>query len=154
MKFNLLLAVILSPAGAQVQQVVFGQGLRPEQADARWNDDTIPAVKNERNYKEDVKKITIESNTRAPTGVDIDAIREAESEKDRKEQLQQQKQRSSSSCPAVVCACTMIDGEKNVICTDDSKPMDEIPSDVPGDTVNFDAAGNRLVSVCFIWLKV
>ena len=96
-----------------------------------------------------MKKITIESNTRAPTGVDIDAIRDAETEKDRQEQLQQQKQRSSSSCPAVVCACTMIDGEKNVICTDETKPMDEIPIDVPGDTVKLDASGNKLVSVSF-----
>ena len=142
-----VLSLLISPTRGQVQQVVFGQGLRPEQADAKWNDDTKPTKVDERNYKEDVKKITIESNTRPTTGVDVDAIREAESERDRQEELDEQKQRSSSSCPAVVCACTMIDGEKNVICTDETKPMDEIPSDVPGDTVRLDAAGNRLVSV-------
>ena len=43
----------------------------------------------------------------------------------------------------------MIDGEKNVICTDETKPMDEIPIDVPGDTVKLDASGNKLVSVRF-----
>ena len=41
----LILFFILTVARGQIQKVVFGQGLRPEQADARWNDDTVPTVK-------------------------------------------------------------------------------------------------------------
>ena len=40
-----LILFILTVARGQIQKVVFGQGLRPEQADARWNDDTVPTVK-------------------------------------------------------------------------------------------------------------
>ena len=38
----------------------------------------------------------------------------------------------------------MIDGQKNVLCTDETKPTDRIPEDVPSDTVVLDMHGNNL----------
>ena len=71
-------------------------------------------------------------------------MRESENEIERQKQEQEQKQRSSATCPAVVCHCTMIDGQKNVLCTDETKPTDRVPEDVPSDTVILDLNGNQL----------
>ena len=38
----------------------------------------------------------------------------------------------------------MIDGQKNVLCTDETKPTDRVPEDVPSDTVILDLNGNQL----------